>query len=269
MLDAINAIFERYDIFLFITVRMLGFTVFSPIFGRRNIPPTVRGAIAFMLAVFTLLVIRSDPELDALQTQTLELESMLMFGILIVKEFAFGYLISLVMNLFFSVIVIGGEIMDMQMGLGMSKMYDPASNIQMPLTGNFYNIAFMILFFMTNSHITLTGILFASFELSPVGVIAFNAETGIYLMKILEEIFVLSLKLAFPVVAAELISEAGIGILMRAVPQINIFVVGLQLKIFAGLAVMLMCAPVSVWFFDIMLGQIHDGVYESLITFTG
>ena len=260
----LNAVFERYDIFLFIMVRMLGCVVFSPVFGRRNISPMIRGAIAFVLAVFALLAITSDPELDAMQVNSLELNSMLMFGILLVKEFVFGYLAGLVVNIFFSVITMGGEIMDMQMGLGMSKMYDPASNIQMPLTGNFYNIAMMLLFFMTNSHITLIGIILVTFQLSPVGIISFHADAGIYLMKMFGEIFILSLKLAFPVMAAELISEAGIGILMKTVPQINIFVVGLQFKIIAGLAVMLMCAPVSVWFFDGMLGQMNDSIYEAL-----
>ena len=262
----LNIVFERYDIFLFIYIRMLGFIVFNPVFGRRNIPPTVRGAIALVLAVFALLAIMSDPEVDAMQD--VGMNSMLMFGVLIVKEFIFGYLIGLVVNLFFSVITIGGEIMDSQMGLGMSKMYDPASNIQMPLSGNFFNIALMVLFFMTNSHITLVRLLIVSFQLSPVGILFFNPDIGIYLMRMFGEVFILSMKLALPVIAAELISEAGIGILMRAVPQINIFVVGLQLKIIAGVGIMLISAPIAVWFFDGMLTQMNDSIFEALKVLT-
>lgn len=265
----LNAIFERYDIFLFIMARMLGFVIFNPVFGRRNIPATVRGALALVLSVFALMTITSDTELDALQTGTLELTSMLMFGILLAKEFIFGYLIGLVVNIFFSVVVMGGEIMDMQMGLGMSKMYDPGSNIQMPLTGNFYNIALMIMFFMTNSHITLIELLLVSFQLSPVGIISFSPDAGIYFMRMFGEIFILSLKFAFPVMAAELITETGVGIVMRAVPQINIFVVGLQLKIIVGIVVMIMCAPVSVWFFDGMLGRMNESIYEALRVLAG
>ena len=269
MLNVISAIFERYDIFLFILVRMLGFIVLNPILGRKNVPAMVRGAVAFVLAIFALMTITSNAELDALQVGSLKLDNMVMFVLLLVKEFAFGYLISLIVNMFFTIVVIAGDIMDMQMGLGMSKMYDPASNIQMPVSGNFYNIALMIMFFVTNSHITLVKIMLDSFYLSPVGVVSFNADVGIYVMRIFGEIFILSLKLAFPVMAAELITETGVGIVMRAVPQINVFVVGLQLKILAGIGVMLLCAPVSVWFFDGMLGKMNDTIYEALKVLTG
>ena len=244
---------------------MTGFVLFNPVFGRRNIPVLTRGALAFVLAVAALMAITSDPELDGIQTA--DTDSMIMFMLLLLKEFVFGYLMGLVVNLFFSVIVVGGEIMDLQIGLAMSQLFDPASNVQMPLSGNFQNFAFMLMFFLTNLHITLTGIVFLSFKISPVGIINFNPEVGLYAMRIFNEIFILSMRLAFPIIAAELIMEAGVGLLMRGVPQINIFVVGLQLKILAGIFVMLICAPVSVWFFDIVLSRMNDVVFETLRVF--
>ena len=258
----LDAVFERYDIFLFVLVRMTGFVIFSPMFGRRNIPAMTKGAIAFVLALFALMAIVSEPELA--DAQSAEMANIVMFMILVVKEFVFGYLMGLVVNIFFSVISIGGEIMDMQMGLGMSKIYDPASNVQMPLTGNFYNVALMLLFFMTNSHVTLIGILITSFNISPAGIISFHSDVGLFLMKMFGDIFILSLKLAFPIIAAEFISETGVGVLMRAVPQINIFVVGLQLKIIAGLAVMIICAPAAVFFFDGVLAQMNESALDAL-----
>jgi len=261
----INAVFERYELFLFVLSRMTGFVIFSPVFGRRNIPAATRGAISFVLAIFALLAITSEPELD--MAQSVETDNMIMFIILVIKEFVFGYLIGLIVNMFFSVVSISGEVIDMQMGLGMSKVYDPASNIQMPLIGNFYNIALMLVFFMTNSHIVLINLLISSFNISPVGVINFNPDIGIYLMRMFSDIFNLSLRLAFPVIAAELVSEVGIGVLMRAVPQINVFVVGLQLKILAGIIVMMICAPVSVVFFDNLFAGMNDSIYDAIRVF--
>jgi flagellar biosynthetic protein FliR len=258
----LNAIFERYDIFIFILMRMTGFVLFNPVFGRRNIPVMTRGALAFVLALTALMAVTSDPEIDAMQTA--DISNMMTFFILLIKEFIFGYLMGLIVNLFFGVVVVGGEIMDLQIGLAMSQLFDPASNVQMPLMGNFLNFAFMLMFFLTNSHITLTGILFLSFGISPVGIMNFNADIGIYLMQIFMEIFVLSVRLAFPILAAELIMEVGVGLLMRAVPQINIFVVGLQLKILAGISVMLICAPISVWFFDGVFARMNERVFEAL-----
>jgi flagellar biosynthetic protein FliR len=263
----LNAIFERYDIFLFVFARMTGFVMFNPVFGRRNIPVMVRGALSFVLAVTALMSITADPELDALQS--VAISNMLVFIILLVKEFIFGYLMGLVVNIFFAVVVLGGEIMDLQIGLAMSQLFDPASNIQMPLSGNFQNIAFMLMFFLTNAHITLTGIIFLSFGMSPVGTLYFNSDVGSYLMKMFADMFILSMKLAFPIIAAQLTMEIGTGILMRAVPQINIFVVGLQLKILVGIFVMLVCAPISVWFFDGILASMNDSAFEALRILTG
>jgi len=261
----LNVIFEKYDIFLFVLCRMAGFVMFNPIFGRRNIPAMTRAAMAFVLAVFALLQIERIEQIDSAVTGGMG-ENIVMTALLLMKEFVFGYLIGTVVNIFFSVITTSGEIMDMQMGLGMSKMYDPASNIQMPLAGNFYNIALMLMFFLTNSHISLVRLLMLSFQISPVNSLYFNPDIGIYIMRLFGDILVLSFKLAFPIMASELVAETGIGVIMRAVPQINVFVVGLQLKIIVGLIVMIVSAPISVWFFDGMLYQMNESVYEALLS---
>ena len=255
----LNAIFAKSDIFIFVLCRMTGFVVFNPIFGRRNIPAITRAAIAFVLAVFALL------QMDAGTGISADTGNIVMAALLILKEFVFGFLIGTVVNMFFAVVSVSGEMMDIQMGLGMSKIYDPASNVQMPLSGNFYNIALMLMFFFTNSHVTLINILMLSFKISPVNSLYFNTDIGMHLMRLFGDILVLSLKLAFPVLAAELIAETGVGIIMRAVPQINVFVVGIQLKIFVGIIVMLISAPVSVWFFDGMLNQMNASVYNALL----
>ena len=262
MLDTISAVFERYDIFLFVLIRMTGFVTFNPIFGRRNVSVMIRGALAFVLAVPALLAITSDPEAAAMQAA--DTSNVLIIFIYIIKEFAIGYLMGLIAHMFFAVIVVGGEMMDLQIGLAMSQIFDPGSNVQMPLSGNFHNVAFMLLFFLTNSHITLTGIAFLSFRVAPIGFAELNPEIAFYIARIFMEMFVLSIRMAFPIIAAELIMEAGVGLLMRAVPQINIFVIGLQLKILAGMSVMLACAPISVWFFDGVLGRMNDSVFEAL-----
>ena len=263
----LNAVFERYDIFLFVFVRMTGFVIFNPAFGRRNIPAAARGALALALAAASVAAIAENPEIAALQA--VEIGNITVFIVLAIKEFIFGYLLGLVVNLFFSVVIIGGEMMDLQIGLAMSRTFDPASNVQMPLMGNFLNVAFMALFFITNSHLTLTGIMFLSFGISPVGLTNFNPEIGLYLARLFSEMFILGMKLAMPIIAAELVMEISVGILTRAVPQINIFVVGLQLKIAAGIGVMLICAPVSVWFFDGALRHMNESALEALRALAG
>jgi len=187
----------------------------------------------------------------------------------LIKEFAVGYLLGMVVNLFFSVVTVSGEVSDMQMGLAMSQMYDPGSNVNMPITGAFYNIALMLLFFLTNSHGTLLQVLILSFRAVPVDSIYFNPEIGMYIMQLFGNILILCLQFALPVIAAELITETGVGIVMRAVPQINVFVVGLQLKILAGIGIMLICAPISVWFIGGLLRQMGEEAFNAIYILAG
>ena len=238
---------------------MTGFIMFSPIFGRRNVPNIAKAAMAFMFAVVMIMPMERDPELERYTANAV------VFMLLLVKELVFGYIIGLIINIYFAVISMGGEITDMQMGLSMSQMYDPGSNIQMPLMGSFFNVAFMLIFFITNSHTTLIELIRISFDISPVTSFGFNTNIGIYIMNLFAHIFVLSMKIAFPIIAVELVTETGIGIIMRAVPQIHVFVVGIQLKIFVGLFIMIAMCPVIAWFFDGMLREMNDYIYNALI----
>jgi flagellar biosynthetic protein FliR len=258
----LDAVFERYDLFLLIMARMTGFIFFNPLFGRRNIPGMGRVGMALFFSVFTIMYFPGD-------YTTVDISNMIVFMFLLTKEFAIGYLLGLIVNMFLSVVTIAGEVMDMQMGLAMSQMYDPGSNVNMPITGSFYNVALILMFFLTNSHGTLIRILILSFRISPVDSFYLNPDIGVYIARLFGSILVLCLKLAFPVIAAELITEAGVGIIMRAVPQINVFVVGLQLKIFAGIGIMIVCAPVSVWFFDGMLHQMSESAIEAVFILAG
>ena len=254
----LDTIFQKYDLFLVVMVRMTGFIVFNPVFGRRNVPNNIKAAIAFVLAVVMMIPMERDAELDRYTA------NIFVFMLLLAKEVVFGYLIGLIVNIYFSVLSMGGEIIDMQMGLAMSRMYDPGSNVQMPLIGSFFNVAFMFIFFLTNSHITLIELIRISFDISPVTSFSFNPGIGISVLNLFSHIFVLSMKLAFPVIAVELVTETGIGIIMRAVPQINVFVVGVQLKIFVALFILIAVCPVSAWFFDGMLREMTSFIYNAL-----
>ena len=258
----LNAVFERLDLFLFILIRMTGFIFFNPLFGRRNVPGMVRVGMALFFSVFALMYFPGEHT-------PIDMGNMILFMFYLVKEFAIGYLLGIIVNLFFSLVNISGEITDMQMGLAMSQMYDPGSNVNMPITGAFYNVALMLMFFLTNSHGTLIQVLMLSFRALPVDSVGFNPEIGLYIVQLFGNIMILCLQFAFPIVAAELITETGVGIVMRAVPQINVFVVGLQLKILAGVGIMIICAPISVWFIGGLLRQMGEEAFKAIAILAG
>ena len=108
-------------LFSLIMMRMSGFILFNPIFGRRNIPMTVKAGVIMAL---TLAIYFASVE------SAFEVTSMFEFGFLLMKEFAVGYIIGYAMELFFFAITFGGYIIDFQLGLTMATVYDPQSNSQ-------------------------------------------------------------------------------------------------------------------------------------------
>lgn len=253
------AFFEHYLVFLLVFSRMAGMILFNPLFGRRNIPAVFKMGLALILAFLITMTIPADTGAVILPV--------FIFGCL--KEFFVGYAAGFVLQLFFGSILIAGEIIDMQVGFGMAKFYDPQSNVSMPVSGSFFNIFLMLVFFTTNAHLTFIKVIALSFQIIPPGMTHLGPEIGRYLIDLLGSVFVLALKLALPVTAAEMISEIGLGIVMRAVPQMNIFSVGLQLKAFIGILVLIVMAPLMINFFDGMLNDIFYHLEQGLQVIAG
>jgi flagellar biosynthetic protein FliR len=229
-----DVIFNRYLLFLLVLVRMTGMVVFNPVYGRRNIPANLKVGFAFVLA---MIVTSSLPD------AALEFDGLPMFALACFKELLVGFLASFVFQLFLSSFQMAGEIIDLQLGVGMSKVYDPQSNVSMPLTGSIYNLIFMLMFFAGNGHLTMIKIIAISFQILPAGPQLINPAAGGFIIELFGNILILAIKIALPIVALEVIVEFGMGILMRTVPQINIFVAGLQIKLLIGIIIIVLLMP--------------------------
>jgi len=139
-----------------------------------------------------------------------------------------------------------GEIIDNQMGMSMSKEYDPASNISMSVSSTLFTILMTLLFFAANGHNTLLRILLTSGDIIPFGQAALGQAAMQAGIELFIECFILGVKLAIPILAAELLGQIGMGILMKVIPQINVFSINIELKVIIGLVLlMLFMSPIS------------------------
>lgn len=228
---------NEFMLFCLIMMRMSGFILLNPVLGRRNIPATAKSGMILALAIM-IYPLSSVGDLN--------ITSSLVFGFLLLKEFALGYLIGFVMQLFDFVVTCAGAIMDFQMGLSMSTIYDAQSGTQVALTGNILQIFYMLLFFAVDGHLALMKILVTSSEVVPYAQINFASTSAMALLDIFIECMVLAVKLAFPIIAIEFLTEMGVGILMKIIPQINLFVLNIQLKIALGIVMLLiLCSPMA------------------------
>lgn len=150
-------------------------------------------------------------------------------------EFGVGITLAFVMRVFFTVVQVGGEVLDAQMGLNMAQVYDASSQINMTVTASLLNVLMVLTFFAENGHYTLLRIFLSSGEVVPYGTATLGQAVASGVAEVFFSCMVLSLKLAFPILAAELLGELGMGILMKAIPQINAFVINIELKVIIGL----------------------------------
>lgn len=245
-----------FTYFLLILARMSGCVFFNQIFGRKNIPVLLKTSISLFLAVTVYSML---PPVG-----TMVIGSLIVYAFLIIKELFTGFLIGYIINLFFSTVVISGEILDMQIGMSMSKIYDPNSNVSMGVTGSFLNIILVLIFFISNGHLTLIKIFITSCKLIEIGKFSIPKELFYNMVQLFQQILVLSLKLSMPIMAVEIILEAGIGILMKAIPQIQVFSVNVQLKIIVGLLLIMVLVPTFSTFIDNTITLMFNTIENSL-----
>ncbi|HZK02024.1 MAG TPA: flagellar biosynthetic protein FliR [Anaerovoracaceae bacterium] len=247
--------FNEYMIYLFVVLRMAGAIFFNPVFGRKNVPAIVKVGLSLGIA---LCAYQQLSQVQVVHYTALEIVFSMM------KELAVGYAIGTVVQLFLAIFHIGGGVMDLQMGLGMASLYDPNTGSQISITGNLITTMFTLLFFITNSHIRFIAIAVKSFQVIPIGFTAISPKIGVYIIELFGFILVYALQLALPLIITQLIVEVAVGILMRVVPNINVFVVNLQVKLGVGVIVILTIIPVLVRYLEklntIMLENISVGL---------
>lgn len=224
-------------LFSLIAMRMSGFVLFNPIFGRKNIPMMIKSGLILVLtfAVYSFSA-----------GQAFEVTSPIEHGFLLLKEFAAGYALGFTMELFLFVLNFAGYIIDFQMGLSMAQVYDPQSNAQIPVMGSIMQTYFMLLFFAVDGHLALMKILITSAEIVPYGGILITQNLAQRVLEIFLQSAEMGIRLAFPILAAEFLLEIGIGILNKAVPQISIFIINIQLKLIVGIGLLvILFSPIS------------------------
>ena len=226
-----------FTLFLYITMRMSGFVLFNPIFGRSGIPGLVRAGFIGMLSISVFYTYGGAAEMP---------DNLLTFGLRLMLELGVGLAIAMIMRFFFYIADQSGEIVDTQMGMSMARNYDPGSQTNMTVTANFLNILMILVFFAANGHVTLLKLMMTSGEIVPFGAVRLGQPLAERAVELFAECALLSIKLALPILGAELLGQVGMGVLMKVIPQINVFAINIELKVIIGLLMLvLLLSPMS------------------------
>ena len=237
-----------------IIMRMTGFVIFNPIWGRSNVPALVKAGLILMMAL-SAYGMAGDMQVELPTT-------VISFAVPLFMELAAGFALSFVLRLFLSIVQMGGEFIDTQMGLTMAQIYDPSSQVNMTVTGSLLNVLVILNFFAENGHYTLLRMLITSGELLPYGSATLGQSVASLVADLFLSCLVLTVKLSLPILAAEMLGEIGMGILMKAIPQINAFVINMELKVIIGLGLLfLFLTPINEFLLEMevqMLAQVRQ-----------
>lgn len=236
--------------FLLLTSRISGLFLSAPILSSRMMPVRVKVlviiALAAMMAYFVPI------------TYAQEITSPAYFIAALAVEILTGYTIGFVTYMVFGAIQLAGQIMDMQMGFGIVNVVDPQSGTQIPLMGNLTQTVALLLYLAIDGHHYLFQALIQSYKFIPVLGLNLNGKLVDLIIQISVYMFVIAIKISAPIVIAIITADIAMGFVARTVPQMNVFIVGLPLKILVGLGALLIMMPIYIWVFNTLFAHFFE-----------
>ncbi len=235
------------DSFLLILGRISGLFISAPIFSSKQIPVIVK---ALLLAVLAATLACFVPVQYGVQVQNLG-----QFTAAMVAEIIVGYIIGFAVYVLLAAIQLAGQVMDMQMGFAIVNVVDPQSGAQIPLMGNLTQILALLMYLAVDGHHYLLQAIVHSYKVIPVLGLNLSGEFYQIIVDISVYMFVIAVKIAAPILVVTMTTDIAMGFVARTVPQMNVFIVGLPLKIIVGLLALCMFLPVYLWIFNILFDR--------------
>ncbi len=218
------------EAFLLVLVRCGTFLSTAPLFGHKSVNARTRVLVAFCiaLAIFTV----TDPAMP-------EYSTVFGFSLLIIKEAVIGLSLGFTATFVMEIITMAGEFIDREIGFTMSTSFDPSTGGMVTITAALYDKMVMLVIVLTNLHYYILKALAQSFELLPIGQVDVNYPY-IYtnVIGFIGEYFSIGFRISMPVFLGATILNIILGVLAKSSPQMNMFAVGIQLKVTIGLLIL-------------------------------
>lgn len=250
--DILVQMFGQVDILLLIFVRILGFFMVVPIISSQNIWMMARLFLALVMAIALFS--------SGVVTTVYYAGGTPSYIYMILLEFMVGMAMGYVSFAVFNLIFFAGQLIDFQIGLMMVNVLDPMTQIQVPLVGNLLYFALMALVVANGGIHMFFQAFFYSYTILDIGsaVVIGNVNLAWYMLFILVESTILAVRISMPIVGTMMIINIALGIMVKTVPQMNIFVVGLPLKLLVGI--------VLIWLVMIpALGGMYNQMFDMAI----
>lgn len=220
------------EAFLLVLVRVACFISIAPVFGHNSLNTRMKISIAFFVSLILYQVV--DVSLPVYS-------DVLGYSTLVLEEALVGLLLGFVAGLSMKALAIAGEFIDREIGFSMATTFDPNQGM-VTITGELYDKIVCLVIMISNLHYYILSAAAQSFELVPVGRIVLNPDL-LYtsLIQFIVQVFMIGFRIAMPVFLGATMLNVILGVLAKSSPQMNMFAIGMQLKVFVGLFLLAVC----------------------------
>jgi len=253
---------EGIVIFWFCVARISGLFMSMPLLGSSFLPRQVKVAFAIVLG-FLVFSTSEFSQNFILPSHFFE------YFLLFAGEVGVGLLIGYGVRVLFIGVQLAGQIIGFQMGLGMAELLDLQEEVNLSVISQFKNILAMMIFLSLNAHYFCLKALFDSFKLIPIGKFYISAPLVKEFSNLVGSVFVISLKGGVPVILTLFLVQIVMGVINRVIPQVNIFMISLPLKIMIGIIVIGLSMPYFLYFLENLFGEIYQNLTLLLVVAGG
>lgn len=224
---------QELEYFLLVLVRIATFIFAAPFFGQKGVPNMVKIGLSVFVSylMYTFIQPHVYPQYN----------SVLGYSVIVMKEVAVGMFLGLGAQMCTSIVLFAGRVIDMETGLSMSSVFDPVTKQDASISGMLLQYGTLLILFTTGLHRYLLKALMETYTLIPVNGAVFDTDKLLQaVITFLGDYIIIGFRICLPVFASITLMNIVLGLLAKLAPQMNMFSVGIQLKLLAGLSVLVL-----------------------------
>ena len=211
----------------FLTLFRISIIVFLlPFFGGDSLPNMLKAALCLVLTMAVWPHLSFPGEMFPGHPISI--------GVMLLGELILGMVLGIVVEVIMGAVRTGGQIIGFQMGFAMVSVVDPMTGTSQAVTAHFLYMVTLLSFLVLDGHLFLLKGLTMSFEYLPPGSLLLTPELGLDLLEYSDNMFLLAIKIAAPVMAALFLVDLALALVGRASPQMNVMMLGFPVKITVG-----------------------------------
>ncbi|MCR5156639.1 MAG: flagellar biosynthetic protein FliR [Butyrivibrio sp.] len=218
------------EVYLLIVVRIMSFIFVCPFFGGTQTPNVVKIGYGLMISVLLYGAVPFYPP---------DYNTVAGFAVIVLKEAMVGLVIGLSVLLCNQIAAFAGTITDMQIGLSMVSMFDSSTNQQVTITGSLYSQFLTVALILTGMYQFILRALVDSFTIIPINGAVIHSDRMLQaILDFTKDYMVIGFRICLPIFIITFTTNVILGVLAKVSPQMNMFSVGIQIKIVIGLVIM-------------------------------